>query len=400
MTSRVINKSSNQSIVWLVLLMNVFLTICFFLIDSFLPAHFYELGANPHLIAFSVSGYYISKIVIGPFISKLEQRIGCFEIIVLSIFLNLLSSVSYLLFFNYYLLVIMRFLQGAVCALLKPVIFSIIKSKLSDFENSHFFYLFDLTFYFSMAISPFVGGLLISRYSFNVLFIILICIYCLIFVVSLGLKLSVKLYPYFDNSSNEYTKLHRSEYSLYAFIIGKAFMIACITVYFPLYLISGVKLSLFNVGIIVSCFSLGQAMVLFPAKKMTSYSLRSVMIVTGGVFSSLVLIVFSEVNSFYQALGMSFLIGACCALSQPAFALCLFRASGESVVSSKVIGRFGCMYSAGFVLGMFFISIIVDYFSFKSAFICVAFINIATTFLYATVTLYDLISGHQSLISE
>jgi len=400
MSSLAEDRNNGVSIFRMLFTINFLISFGFCMSDSFFPAYFQNLGANAALIGFSASSYQISKIVLGPFVGRLEQRFGSGRLIVVSLLIYVVVSISYLVLNSLYILVLLRFLQGAACSSLKPIMYSMINGSMSEGKKGEVFGAFDISFYASIAAGPFVGGWIIHSYGFEALFAVLLFICLLAALVSFSLNRICLLRQKQDEHVCHVSRPSRTEYSLYLFIVGKSFLIACYTVYFPLFLLNECHFTTLETGFTIS-FSTGvMALFLRPMGKLSDRVSKPLLVVAGGILSSIAFFHIQDIFTFKQAMVFSALFGLCGAISQPASVSLLFSCSSDKSVSSSVMGRFGSILNIGFVCGTLFASLMIELFSVRAAFISAGIINLFMITLYVFSTGSLSWFGHSDMISD
>lgn len=386
MTAEVLSEKDDTAYtdrtVFLVLFVINFCISCgFAMSDSFFSVYYQELGAGNMLIGFSAVSYQISKIFIGPVTGKAEAIYGNIRLMLFSLTLYLFVAASFMVSKNIYYLVLLRFIQGAACAAFKPSIYSILDSAMPKGKRGEFFGSFDVSFYIAIAIGPAAGGFIIHRFGYDGLFSVLL-FQCTL-VASAGFSF-LKTDTERKTQDKIIVATHRptrTETGLYFFIIGKSVIIACFTLYFPLYLLNSSDVNITEAGMILSLSIIVMAVFLKPMGRLSDKCSRLLMIASGGVLTSIIYILIPETFSKSSAIIFAVICGFAGAVSQPAGVTMLMKCSENGTAPSTILGRFNSVMSIGFILGTMISSLFADLVSIRGAFVYAGCLNMVFVFI-------------------
>lgn len=379
---------SSQRIIFLVLFaINFCISFGFGMTDSFFSVYYQELGAGTMLIGVSAASYQISKIFLGPATGRAEAAHGSGGLMFLSLAAYLFVAVSLMTSTNIYYIVLLRFIQGAACAAFKPSIYSILNSTLPREKRGEAFGSFDVSFYVAIAIGPAAGGVIISHFGYMGLFSVLLCICSLVAIAGyLFLKLGAKRKTV-ESMPLMVGRPCRTEIGLYTFIIGKSAIIACFTVYFPIYLLKNSNFSAAKVGMMMSLSMIVMAMLLKPMGRLADKWHKIPMVAIGGVLSSLVYLVMPETFSTSSAVLFAVFSGVAGAVSQPAGVTLLMHCSDDGIAPASIMGRFNSVMSVGSVLGTLACSFFAGWLSLRAAFVYAGWTNLAMVLISVVILL-------------
>jgi MFS transporter, DHA1 family, multidrug resistance protein len=154
-------------------LINFLISLGFGVSDAFFPLYCQSIGARGLLLGVAVGGYALSKIIFSPIMGSLADRFGRRQLVITSLLVYLLASCSYLVTQNLVVVVCLRLLQGAGCAMFRPVLQALVAEHTTAERRATVLGTFDISFYAALSTGPIVGGLTMDTWGFHGLFGIL-----------------------------------------------------------------------------------------------------------------------------------------------------------------------------------------------------------------------------------
>ncbi|MCD8554825.1 MFS transporter [Seleniivibrio sp.] len=269
-----------------------------------------------------------------------------------------------------YVIIVLRIIQGIACASFRPVIYGMLDSKVNShsLDKGRSFGIFDISFYAALAVGPCLGGLIKDILGFRWLFIAL-CILCAI-AIAINKYFIINDKYNFVNENPVYSdeSISKAEYSLYFFIMGKSVMLACMTIFFPIFLVNETHLSSLKVGIILAIPATMMSIFLKPMGDLADKETNGLFVFIGGIMTSTAYLLFPLIDSFNDAIIFTAFCGFFSAMSQPSSVTLLLNNVSPNT-SVEAVGRLNSVMGIGYAVGAFFCSILTKYVPIKDIFV-------------------------------
>lgn len=334
-------------------LINFLISLGFAVSDAFFPLYCQSLGGRGLWLGVAVASYALVKIILSPLMGRLSDRHGWQAPVLISLLLFLAVSVLYALTADLLIIVILRILQGAGCALFRPVVQALIASQGPEHQRATLLGRFDSSFYAALCLGTVLGGFIWDRWGFIGLFTSLFscCLGALVIAIPLALLVPDKLLaPAGRERRAPFPAGDDKFFGLLLFIFGRACGIAACAAFLPIFLISKLNLTGGEVGVIMASSTTAMALLLTPAGKLADKVSRKNLILVGGVTVALFYLLLPLTTGFGTVLLTTLGIGAGSALSQPA-ASALLAEHGKKTGMGSTLGIFHAALNLGFVFG-------------------------------------------------
>jgi MFS family permease len=338
-------------------LVNFLISLGFGISDAFFSLYCQSIGASGLLLGIAVSIYALTKIIFSPLMGQLADRVGRRPLVFGSLTLYLLVACGYLTTESLAIVICLRLLQGASCAMFRPVVQALLADSTKVEKRGSVMGSFDVSFYAALSIGPFIGGMIMDYWGFTGLFGILI----LCSLTSLGL-VAVMLPRQIEETGKSGQRTKRSVKALceqggtypglLLFIFGRACGIAAYATFLPIFLSSELSMSGMQIGTIMAASTLVMSVLLRPAGKIADRMPRKLLVLCGGTAVPLLYLFLSVAVDFTQVLVVALGIGIFSALSQPA-ATALLTEEGDRYGMGASLGIFHAFLNTGFVAGSF-----------------------------------------------
>jgi len=364
-------------------LINFLISLGFGVSDAFFPLYCQSIGARGLLLGVAVGGYALSKIIFSPIMGSLADRFGRRQLVITSLLVYLLVSCSYLMTENPVVVVCLRLLQGAGCAMFRPVVQTLIADHTGSRQWGRTMGSFDISFYAALSSGPLIGGIIMDQAGFHGLFgVLIICS-----MAALGLALAViprQLRP--SRPAPEITvqpgiralcRQGGTLQGLLLFIFGRACGITACGTFLPILLSSKLGMSGVQVGIIMASATLIMTLLLRPAGRIADRVPRRLLVICGGTVVPLLYMLLPVAADFMQMLGVTLGIGAFSALSQPATSA-LLAEEGQRLGMGTSIGTFHAFLNLGFVAGPLVGSLLQSSAGLQGVFIAIGLIGLCS----------------------
>ena len=372
-------------------LINFFISLGFGINDAFFPLFCQSIGAHGLLLGAAVGGYALSKILFSPLMGNMADRFGRRPLVFTSLLLYLLVSCAYLVAENVWIVVCLRLLQGASCAMFRPVLQTLIADHASVDHRGKVMGSFDVSFYAALCVGPVIGGMIMDTGGFQSLFSVLI----LCSLAALGLAISTIPRPL----TTKFGLVHESKQpgsrflgwrcgtlkGLLIFIFGRACGITACATFLPILLSSKLDLNGMRVGMVMAAASLAMTVLLRPFGKLADKASCRLLVICGGTVVPLLYMLLPFVVTFSQALAVTLSIGVFSALSQPA-ASALLAEEGHRNGMGASIGTFHAYLNLGFVAGPLLGSLVQTATDLHGVFIGIGVVGLCSVLGFAVTT--------------
>lgn len=365
-------------------LINFLISLGFGVSDAFFPLYCQSIGARGLLLGVAVGGYALSKIIFSPIMGSLADRFGRRQLVITSLLVYLLVSCSYLVTENLVVVVSLRLLQGAGCAMFRPVVQALIADHASSRQWGKAMGSFDISFYAALSSGPLIGGIIMDQAGFHGLFgVLIICS-----MAALGLALAAiprQLQPppriaQEISTQPDIRSICRQGGTLQGlllFIFGRACGITACGTFLPILLSTKLGMSGVQVGIIMASATLVMTLLLRPAGRIADRVPRRMLVICSGTVVPLLYMLLPVAADFAQMLGVTLGIGAFSALSQPATSA-LLAEEGQRLGMGTSIGTFHAFLNLGFVAGPLLGSLLQSSAGLQGVFITIGLIGLCS----------------------
>ena len=349
----------NRRLFWGLFGINFLITLGFGIADAFFSVYVISLGARGFLLGLPLGIYALSKIILSPFMGAGADLVGRRRFLLISISLYLIVSLSYLITSDLTFIVFIRLLQGAGCAMLRPVLISLISECTPEDRRAEGMGKFDISFYGALSLGPVIGGILKDACGFTGIFAMLALLCAVALVIAWVCIPICRPRTVFDAAAAGPADMaplagmsgqYRTFTGLLAFIFGRACGISLLGAFLPVLLIERLHLSGTGAGMIIASSTVVMTLLLYPAGKLSDRAPRKWLIFAGGVMVSLLYFLIPSAPGFHQMLLICAGIGFFSVLSQPASSALLVE-EGQRHGMGVTLGIFNAVLNLGFVAG-------------------------------------------------
>lgn len=374
--------------------MNFALTLGFGIVETFFTVFLRGFGARGLTIGIAISCYAAAKILFGPVMGTLADRLGQKTSILLSLLLLATTSLLYLFITNLTCIIILRMLQGIGFAMYRPAVVALIGDLVGTKQRSTVLGTFDISFYTAIGTAPLFGGIIKDLWGFDGIFpslssLCLLALFAFLFAVhslpqetgELFRKPGRKPVQTTRNPSVRYSS-NRVFSGLLIYIFGRSCGIIVFVSFLPVLLISQLHLSGTETGIVLASTTIITAMMLRPMGKLADCVPRKALVVAGGAAVSLLYLFIPSVNSFAEVCLLGIGIGVFSGVAQPASSAMLFEESVQ-LGTGFALGIFNTTLNLGFVCGSLAGSLLQGFSGISSAFYGAGIIGILAVVLFS-----------------
>lgn len=360
-------------------------TLGFSVVNPFFPVYMKTLTGQGLIIALVFSGFFLAKMILTPVLCRWSDFASRKIFIICGLALHTAAAFIFLwLPENVLLILVLRFVQGAATAMVRPVAQAFVGDMTPENHEGSSMGTFDVSFYAALGMGPILGGVIGDCIGYRGLFLVLL-ILCftalLIAITSIHPDKPVRNNPGFSTPSGGNLFRDRTLQGLFAFIFTRSFGVVILPIFLPLYLQSHLGASHLEIGICIAAGSIATALLLRSSGKLSDLWNRKTLVTSGGVASGLVLVMLPMANQFWQALALSLLLAFFSTLSLPASTALLVE-KGRDYGLGASMGITHTIMNIGFFAGPLAAGLLMDAWGLDSVFRVAGLTGIAGVLIF------------------
>ncbi|MCP4669692.1 MAG: MFS transporter [Desulfobacula sp.] len=351
-----------------------------------LPVYANDLGATGIYVGLIFGSFSISRTFLLPVFGRLSDKKGRKPFIVAGLFAYTLISMAFVFSDNVETLIILRFIQGAASAMVMPVVQAYVGEITPAGQEGYSMGLFNLSMFLSLSLGPLMGGFIKDIFSLDAAFI------CMGILSAVGLLLCVFLLPPVSSEKAgtrekqmaPWSNLLRDRTIISIFIFRYAY-VACIGViwcFLPVFadVEFGLSGSLTGVLVMLGVFVAGLLQI--PMGWTADRINKNFMIITGGIISTIGMILPYWSSSFSDLVAAVTIFGIGGGISMPAImAYAVIKGDAKEAMGS-VMSIMTMAHSLGMLTGSMAAGLAMDFLSLRLAFPCGTFIMLIGTIVF------------------
>lgn len=357
------------------------------IVIPFLPIYAKTLGATPVSIGVFFASFPLAQMVCMPTISRLSDRHGRKWFITLGLLLASLLSFWYVYAPTMTYLVIGRFLQGGVMALILPIATAYVGDLAPPEQRGTYMGVFNLFLTSSFGMGPLAGGWLSDAYGMEVSFHwmgglnAVACLAVLLFLPEMHAA------AHAQRPQVSYRALLRRPkvqgIALYRMV--NAVQVGLWFSFLPLLAAEVLHLRKAQIGMIIAVYMLMNSLVQVPFGRLADRVSRRLLITIGGYLVSLVFATVLFAQGFVHLLLIGSVAGAVGAMAMPALSA-LAADEGHGGGMAAVMGVINMAMSAGMMVGPVLAGVFAEIFGLRGLFVFGALVGAIGTLLCAWLT--------------
>ncbi len=346
------------------------------IIDPILPLYAKSMKATGIQLGIIFAGFALSRSIFAPIIGQYSDRHGRKNLMIAGLALFTVVSACFVYAKSPLALTLIRLVQGFAAVLVTPVAQAYIGDLTPVGKEGKYMNLFFMSFFAGMAIGPYLGGYLTDQFNIKVPFYamggmsLMVMVLVLFFVPeSSAVKNHDKRkVPFFKSLLPVFKD--KPMIGIMTYMATRGFYRWGFNTFFPLLAIKAEKMSLANIGLVLSVYMLFGSIMQYPfgliVDKFPSQKVN--LILLGGSCSALSMcaVAYSHSMSMFVILAIS--MGAFSSVSR-ASALAIRTERGRIYGMGSVTGAFTTALSVGQVLGPILFGVIADISSIPAAFL-------------------------------
>ena len=351
-----------------------------------LPVYANDLGATGIYVGLIFGSFSISRTFLLPVFGRLSDKKGRKPFIVAGLFAYTLISIAFVFSENVETLIILRFIQGAASAMIMPVVQAYVGEITPAGQEGYSMGLFNLSMFLSLSLGPLMGGFIKDIFSLDAAFI------CMGILSGIGLLLSLFLLPPVSMEQAGKTNKQIVPWSILlknktiiSISIFRYAYVACIGViwcFLPVFADTEFGLSGSLTGILVMLGVFVSGLLQIPMGWAADRINKNFMIITGGIISTIGMILPYWSSSFADLVVAVTLFGIGGGISMPAIMAYAVIKGDEKKAMGSVMSIMTVAHSLGMLTGSMAAGLAMDFLSLRLAFPCGTFIMVAGTFTF------------------
>ncbi len=361
----------------------IFLTLFFIIFTTvtgvgivvpLLPLYANDLGASGFYVAMIFASFSLSRTFLLPLFGRLSDQKGRKPFILAGLATYALVSVAFVYSTTVGGLIFIRFVQGAGSAMVMPVVQAYVGEITPEGSEGYSMGLFNLSMFLSLSLGPVMGGVIHDILSMDAAFV------CMGLLSSLGLALCFIFLP---PLSMEKIRLKNrtqvpwarvvKDWELGALVSFRYAYTACIGIiwcFLPLFADKTFGLSGSRIGLLVMLGVFVSGILQLPMGYTADRVNKKFMVIMGGAFSTLGILLPFFAGSFYDLLAAVTLFGIGGGISMPAVTALAVIKGDEKKAMGSVMSVMTMAHSLGMLTGSLIAGLAMDFFSLKFAFPC------------------------------
>ena len=355
-----------------------------------LPVYANDLGASGIYVGLIFGSFSISRTFLLPVFGRLSDKKGRKPFIVAGLFAYTLISIAFVFSENVETLIILRFIQGAASAMIMPVVQAYVGEITPAGQEGYSMGLFNLSMFLSLSLGPLMGGFIKDIFSLDAAFI------CMGILSAIGLLLSLFLLP--PVSMEQAGKTNKQIVSWSTLLKDKTIIsisifryayVACIGViwcFLPVFADTEFGLSGSLTGVLVMLGVFVSGLLQIPMGWTADRINKNFMIITGGIISTIGMILPYWSSSFSDLVVAVTIFGIGGGISMPAIMAYAVIKGDEKKAMGSVMSIMTVAHSLGMLTGSMAAGLAMDFLSLRLAFPCGTIIMIAGTFTFLVMT--------------
>ena len=324
------------------------------IISPLLPVYAKRMGASGVLVGLIFSTFSIARLIFMPPAGALSDRYGRKSFLMTGLFLYALCSAAYIVAFQAWSLIGIRFLQGMASAMILPVAMAAVADLSPSEKAGEAVGAFNAPIYLGLGVGPLLGGVITDWVSIEVNFLIMGLLSLLslflvaVFMPRIGERkkkapIRIRSWGLLKDPTFRAVFILR-----FALSVGLGIMSS----FLPLLGTIEIGLSMAAVGLCIAVKILTVSVLMHPFGKMADKKDKVMLSVLGTGLNVTALLGATVARSLSELLAVCLIWGLGSALSVPAMtALVIIRGKTLETGMGRAMGLFNLAFSAGIASG-------------------------------------------------
>jgi MFS transporter, DHA1 family, multidrug resistance protein len=354
------------------------------IVIPFLPIYAKTLGATAITIGVFFASFPLAQMLFMPLISRWSDRHGRKWFIATGLLLSSLLSLWYVYAPTIGYLIVGRFIQGGLMALVLPIATAYVGDLVPPQQRGRYMGIFNLFLTSSFGMGPLAGGLISDRYGMAASF------YWMGSLTVLAFFAVLFFLP--ESHGNAQAKTQPTSYrqllqrpkvqGLALYRMVNSIQMGLWFSFLPLLAAEILHLSKSQIGAIIATHMLVSSLVQVPAGRWADRMSRRVLVSIGGYLGSIAFLTVFYAQGFVQLLIIGTVTGAMGAVAMPALTA-LAADEGQDSGMGAIMGVLNMAMSVGMMLGPVLAGTLAEFFGLRLLFIFGAVVGMIGTLAFA-----------------
>lgn len=357
------------------------------IVVPFLPIYAKTLGATGLTIGIFFASHPLAQMLFMPAIGRLSDQHGRKWFIAAGLLLCSLLSLWYIYAPGIVYLILGRFLQGAVIALIIPIASAYVGDLAPPEKRGTCMGIFNLSLTSSFGIGPLVGGWLSDAYGMAFSFYWMGALNLVAFLAVIVLLPEAHPAAHAKAQPSSYrTLLRRPKIQGIAFYrMVNSIQMGLWFSFLPLFATDALNMNKGQIGTILATYMLVSSLVQVPSGRLADRMDRHVLIAIGGYLGSLAFAAVWLAGGFVHLLLIGALAGAMGAMTMPALTA-IAADEGHHGGMGAIMGVLNMALSAGMMIGPVLAGVLAEFVGLRPLFILSGVVGIFGTLLFSWLT--------------
>ena len=357
------------------------------IVIPFLPIYAKTLGATAITIGVFFASFPLAQILFMPLISRWSDHHGRKWFIASGLLLSSILSLWYIYAPTIGYLIVGRFLQGGLMALVIPIATAYVGDLAPPEQRGRYMGIFNLFLTSSFGMGPLAGGWISDQYGMAASFYWMGGLTVLAFIaVALFLPDSHGHAHTVAQSTSYRALLQRPKVrGLALYRMVNSIQMGLWFSFLPLLAAEVLQLSKSQIGTIIATHMLVSSLIQVPAGRWADRMSRRLLVSLGGYLGSLAFLTVCYANGFAHLLLIGTLTGAFGAVAMPALTA-IAADEGQHSGMGAVMGVLNMAMSVGMMLGPVSAGMLAEFFGLRFLFVFGAVVGVIGTFVFARLT--------------
>jgi DHA1 family multidrug resistance protein-like MFS transporter len=356
------------------------------IIDPILPLYAKSMKATGIQLGIIFAGFALSRSIFAPIVGQYSDRHGRKTLMIAGLVLFTIVSVCFVYAKSPLALTLIRLVQGFAVVLVTPVAQAYIGDLTPVGKEGKYMNLFFMSFFAGMALGPYLGGYLTDQFNIKTPFYVMGGLSLLVMVLVLFLVPESSAIKSHDKKNLPFFRSllpvfkDKPMIGIMTYMATRGFYRWGFNTFFPLLAIKAEKMSLADIGLVLSFYMLFGSIMQYPfgliADRFPSQKVN--LILLGGTCSALSMCAVAYSHSMLMFVILAISMGAFSSVSR-ASALAIRTERGRIYGMGSATGAFTTSLSIGQVLGPILFGVIADISSIPVAFLVGGLVGLTGT---------------------
>jgi MFS transporter, DHA1 family, multidrug resistance protein len=333
-----------------------------------LPIYANTMGASALVIGLINAGFSITLMIFLPIMGKFSDRTGRKVFLCTGLSCFTIAALGFLWARNPFQLIMVRCFQGFSASMHLPIAQAYLGDITPKGGEGKWMGYFNAVLFSGMGLGPFFGGVLTDLFGIDATFLVMAALSLIGLIATLIFLPEVRDKATVQKQSTSFAYLMKSDIlkGAFAFRMGTGFATACFMTFLPLFASINIGLSTTLIGLLLASRTPVALIQSLTGRLADKYN-RRIMVVCGGAFALIAMVVLPMTGSFWQLLALYVCTAVGIAFALPA-ATAFVVEEGRIFGMGASMALFMMAMQIGHGVGPILLGGVVDVLGIKSAF--------------------------------